>query len=60
MNPEQLWETTMNIENRLLQQVDIADAEEADRLFDVLMGDDVAPRRKFIELHALAVKNLDV
>ena len=60
MNPEQLWETTMNIENRLLQQVDIGDAEEADHLFDVLMGDDVAPRRKFIELHALAVKNLDV
>lgn len=60
MNPEQLWETTMNIENRMLQQVDIGDAEEANRLFDVLMGDDVAPRRKFIELHALAVKNLDV
>jgi len=60
MNPEQLWETTMNIENRLLRQVDIGDAEEADRLFDVLMGDDVEPRRKFIELHALAVKNLDV
>lgn len=60
MNPEQLWETTMNIENRLLQQVTIEDAEDADRLFDVLMGDDVAPRRKFIELHALNVKNLDV
>lgn len=60
MNPEQLWKTTMNPENRLLKQVTIEDATEADRLFDVLMGDEVAPRRKFIELHALNVKNLDV
>lgn len=60
MNPEQLWETTMNPANRTLRQVEIDDAEEADRLFDVLMGDEVQPRRKFIELHALSVKNLDV
>ncbi|MBI3589428.1 MAG: DNA topoisomerase (ATP-hydrolyzing) subunit B [Candidatus Liptonbacteria bacterium] len=60
MNPDQLWETTMNPVNRSLKQVTIEDATEADRIFDILMGDDVAPRRKFIEIHALAVKNLDV
>lgn len=60
MNPDQLWETTMNPGNRILKQVSIDDAEGADRLFDILMGDEVAPRRKFIELHALNVKNLDV
>ena len=52
MNPEQLWETTMNPENRILRQVSIENAAEADRIFSMLMGDDVAPRRDFIESHA--------
>ncbi|MBM3275202.1 MAG: DNA topoisomerase IV subunit B, partial [Candidatus Sericytochromatia bacterium] len=60
MMPEQLWETTMNPANRTLLQVDIDDAVEADRLFTILMGDKVEPRREFIQLHALEVKNLDV
>jgi len=60
MNPEQLWETTMNPENRILLRVDIEDAREADRVFDVLMGDDVLPRKKFIQAHAKKVKNLDI
>ncbi|OGN04474.1 MAG: DNA gyrase subunit B [Candidatus Yanofskybacteria bacterium RIFCSPHIGHO2_01_FULL_44_17] len=60
MNPSQLWETTMNPENRILLQVTIKDAEEADNIFDVLMGSDVLPRKKFIQTHAKNVKNLDV
>ncbi|MCW1888391.1 MAG: DNA topoisomerase (ATP-hydrolyzing) subunit B [Candidatus Moranbacteria bacterium] len=60
MNPEQLWETTMNPENRVMLQVSIEDAEEADELFDILMGNEVEPRRKFIQTHAKTVKNLDV
>ncbi|MDW8327695.1 MAG: DNA topoisomerase (ATP-hydrolyzing) subunit B [Anaerolineales bacterium] len=60
MNAEQLWETTMNPANRTLLQVDIEDAAEADRTFDMLMGDAVEPRRKFIQTHAKNVKNLDV
>ncbi len=60
MNPEQLWETTMNPENRVMLQVSIEDAEEADELFDILMGNEVEPRRRFIQTHAKAVKNLDV
>ncbi len=60
MNPEQLWETTMNPENRILLQVTINDAAEADRTFAMLMGDEVPPRRRFIQTHAKAVRNLDV
>jgi DNA gyrase subunit B len=60
MNPEQLWKTTMNPETRTLLQVDLENAAEADKIFTTLMGDQVAPRRKFIEDHARYVRNLDV
>ena len=60
MNPEQLWETTMSPANRVLQKVTIESAVKADHLFDVLMGADVEPRKRFIQTHALAVKNLDI
>ncbi|MEG0366794.1 MAG: DNA topoisomerase IV subunit B, partial [Coprobacillus sp.] len=60
MNPEQLWETTMNPENRILLQVTMDDALEADTVFEMLMGDDVLPRREFIQDNAVYVKNLDV
>ncbi len=60
MNPEQLWETTMNPETRTLFKVTLDDVVEADRIFTVLMGDEVAPRRKFIQENAFNVRNLDV
>ncbi len=60
MNPEQLWQTTMNKETRMLRKVNINDLIEADGMFDILMGDKVEPRRKFIEDNALNVVNLDV
>ncbi len=60
MNPDQLWETTMNPANRTLLLVTIDDAAEADRTFDMLMGDAVDPRKKFIQTHAKSVRNLDI
>ncbi|MFC1800872.1 DNA topoisomerase (ATP-hydrolyzing) subunit B [Nanoarchaeota archaeon] len=60
MNPKQLWETTMNPDNRILKQVTIEDAIESDRIFTILMGDEVEPRRKFILDHAKEVVNLDI
>ncbi|MFB6182054.1 MAG: DNA topoisomerase (ATP-hydrolyzing) subunit B [Candidatus Magasanikbacteria bacterium] len=60
MNPEELWETTMDPENRILKKVAVEDAEEASEVFDVLMGKDVGPRKKFILDNATEVKNLDV
>jgi DNA gyrase subunit B len=60
MNAEQLWETTMDPASRLLLRVEVDDAVQASDIFDVLMGNNVDPRRKFIETHAKDVKNLDV
>ena len=60
MNPEQLWDTTMNPANRKMMQVTIEDAEAADHVFDLLMGSEVAPRKKFIQTHAKSVQNIDV
>ncbi|MDK3161677.1 DNA gyrase subunit B [Kamptonema cortianum] len=60
MNPEQLWETTMDPQRRTLLQVTIEDAAEADRVFDMLMGSEVPPRRRFIQTHAKSVRNLDI
>lgn len=60
MNAEELWETTMEPEKRILRQVTIEDAEEADRVFDILMGKEVLPRKQFIQTYAKEVKNLDI
>jgi DNA gyrase subunit B len=60
MNPLELWETTMDPKKRILKQVTIEDAEEADKLFDILMGEEVLPRKKFIQAYAQKVKNLDI
>lgn len=60
MNPSQLWETTMDPATRMMLKVGIEDAEAADKMFDILMGNEVEPRRRFIQTHAKSVKNLDV
>jgi len=60
MNPSQLWETTMNPENRTILKITMEDAVAADHIFDTLMGSQVLPRRRFIQTHAKNVKNLDV
>jgi len=60
MNPEQLWKTTMDPETRVMKQVTADDAEKADEIFDILMGSEVAPRKRFIQTHAMEVTNLDI
>jgi len=60
MNPEQLWETTMNPATRLMKEVTVEDAAKADQIFDILMGSEVEPRKRFIQTHAKNVKNLDI
>ena len=60
MDPEQLWETTMNPETRTIINVTMEDAVKADEIFTILMGDKVAPRKEFIEKNAKYVKNLDI
>ncbi len=60
MNPEQLWQTTMDPDNRKMLRIGIEDAEEADKTFTLLMGSEVEPRRRFIQMHAKNVKNLDI
>ena len=60
MNPDQLWETTMNPQTRRLMKVTIEDAAEADKIFSILMGESVEPRRQFIAKYAKEVRNLDI
>jgi len=60
MNPDQLWETTMNPETRMISQISLDDAEEADRVFSMLMGEEVEPRRAFIDANAVYVSNLNI
>ena len=60
MNPQQLWETTMDPATRVLRQVNVGDGAEAHRIFDILMGSEVGPRKRFIQTHAKTVKNLDI
>jgi DNA gyrase subunit B len=60
MNPEQLWETTLDLNTRTILQVKVGELDEADEIFSRLMGDVVEPRREFIQMNALQVANLDV
>ena len=60
MNPEQLWDTTMDPAQRIMKQVTVGDATKADEIFDILMGSEVAPRKQFIHSRAKNVKNLDI
>ncbi|MCH7997811.1 MAG: hypothetical protein IIB11_08565, partial [Chloroflexi bacterium] len=60
MNPDQLWDSTMNPETRTILQVGIEDADKADLIFRTLMGDEVPPRKRFIQAHAKSVRNLDI